>query len=292
MDLQAIVQSRGQCGVSLCPGGKSEFRLSHQDNSFSNSPRALGLKPQRAAFTLIELLVVIAIIAILAAMLLPALSKAKAKAARIHCVSNMKQLGLCWYMYASDNNDRLISDDRNSTTDPYWLGIINGIGQNMQNAIQAVDESYIRSGLLWPYNKSLGIYRCPNNHQFYLGKPFVRSVSMNAFMNGADADTLNVNSAYVNNRRLGAISLPTQLFVFIEEDPATIDDGNFGGINPDPAVNDTPIINKPAHYHDTGTDFSFADGHSQYVKWNPGDWNNNTITPDLLKLKTMVAVKR
>ena len=250
----------------------------------------------KRAFTLIELLVVIAIIAILAALLLPALASAKKKAQRIQCTSNVKQLQLGWVMYSGDNNDQLISNDRNSFPTTYWVS--NSAAASPAQVVDASSFPGIENGTLFPYIKTVAVYRCPGDTiSVNFGGttyPRARDYSMNQFMNGSAIDTTTPYPGYIDNKKSTDINHPgsTDAMVFIEEDRSTIDDGCFG-ISPDPAS--TGINNIPAEYHGKGTTFGFADGHAQYVGWlNKNvttDWTSASAgDADLLKLKSMEAV--
>ena len=156
-------------------------------------------------FTLIELLVVIAIIAILAALLLPALAKAKAAGQAAACLSNFKQLQLCWHLYADDHEDQLVPNRAAGASfsrgqvwaDPYcWL---------QGNAYTDVNTSNITTGQLYSYNKSAGIYKCPADRSTVRDEgqiPRSRSVSMNVYMNWDDKGGSNARTAGTSCRPL------------------------------------------------------------------------------------------
>jgi type II secretory pathway pseudopilin PulG len=214
---------------------------------------------------LIELLVVIAIIAILAAMLLPALSKAKTKAQAIQCVNNLRQLQLAWFLYSGDNGDKIVATGGTAVithTVPINPMYLSG-GPNANWVLGAAtdpDVELIRSGLLFPYTKSLEIYKCPGDKS--VNK---RSMSMNAWMNPINTEGL-LNSAYVIFRKQSDIRRPTETWVTIDEKAATINDGWFV-VMPD-SLNVWKDI--PASYHSNGGGLSFADGHAITKRWKDG----------------------
>jgi len=235
---------------------KSTSRKIHLSSTASCSP----------GFTLIELLVVIAIIAILAAMLLPVLGRAKAKGLQIACLNNMHQLTVCWYMYAGDNHEELVSNYIAGW--PNWTGNAWILG-NVANPSETMNETFIRTGTLFPYNTSLGIYKCPADRvlaramdpSYPHNLPHLRSYSIVGQMNG-NADINGPN--YPISRKFSDIRRPppVKALVFVDEHPLSIDDGYFAI-----QVEQQTWQNFPATYHDRGDNLSFADGHAEHWRW-------------------------
>jgi prepilin-type N-terminal cleavage/methylation domain-containing protein/prepilin-type processing-associated H-X9-DG protein len=224
-------------------------------------PRAL-FRIRRAGFTLIELLVVIAIIAILAALLLPALSRAKVASQTTQCLNNMKQLQVCWTMYADDNTDhvtRNIPGDAQS-----W---INGVTGDENKPTGATNLDALASGLLFAYNKAFGIYKCPSargpTSSGLDALSVVRSVSMTTRMgNVTDHDKLIDPDTPITKTSDVLAPGTSQASVFIDESMLTIDDGfiaidNILGSGPDPRG----YQNSPTLRHNSSSTLSYADGH-------------------------------
>jgi len=228
---------------------------------------------QPAAFTLIELLVVIAIIAILAAMLLPSLARAKQRAMSIRCLSNNRQLGLALHMYVGDSNDYLVPN-RPTGSGSWCNGILDWSANNADNT----NTLNLTQSLLGPYlGKSTGIFKCPadvyNCLEGGVSMPRVRSCSMNGFVDSTSYAVTTAPfdySAYRSYVKLGDVSGqapgPVNLFVFLDEHGDTIDDAWF---ITDPVKADY-IYNVPASYHNGATGFTFADGHAEIHQWRVG----------------------
>jgi prepilin-type N-terminal cleavage/methylation domain-containing protein/prepilin-type processing-associated H-X9-DG protein len=230
-----------------------------------------------AAFTLIELLVVIAIIAILAALLLPALARAKDQGKLTQCLSNMKQLQLCYHMYVGDNSDRLPPNESEAAFDTTTNSWVSGDAQT------DTTTSNIQLGLLWPYNKSALIYVCPADmlviHSTALPPttaPQTRSCSINYAMNGSGGTGAIVDNAGLNNQapvaKYSEIIKPgtAQMVVFVDENEYECGDGCFGLYTWSYTLDNQPASwwNPPASRHGKTATFSFADGHEEFLKWH------------------------
>jgi prepilin-type N-terminal cleavage/methylation domain-containing protein len=263
------------------------------------SPRPFFVFRERsAAFTLIELLVVIAIIAILAALLLPALGKAKLKAQGIQCMSNHRQLAMAWRMYSEDNRELLLFATASGSYAQYsWVnGVLDFNAANRSNWDPDTD---IKKSPLWLYcGNSIGIWKCPADRSFVtsggVSKPRVRTMSMSIWVGGwADANGV-VTDANCSGPAWRVYSKTTDMvdpgaaktWVFLDEREDKINYGNaFTDMMgyPDQPLSWRFHFDFPGSYHHRACGFSFADGHSEIKRWlddrtvppiqEGGDWS-------------------
>ena len=238
-------------------------------------------KSDNAGFTLIEMLTVIAIISVLAALLLPALTKAKQKALGIQCLNNLRHLGLAWVMYADDNNGRIAphaggSQGGEPGGPPSWVRGWLDYSSSYDNINTDYLINFEKTGTyghLGPYLNNTAVFKCPadKSQVTIFGRLHnrVRSMSMNGYMNNAQGEP-NPNNEWLDVpwtdfKNVSEFRQASKLFVLIDEREDSINNGHFGVI-----MNYEYIGDYPAAYHNAAAGLNFADGHSEIKKWtNP-----------------------
>jgi prepilin-type N-terminal cleavage/methylation domain-containing protein len=224
---------------------------------------------KRRGFTLVELLVVIGIIALLIALLLPALNKAREQARRARCLSQQRQLTMAWLMYADTHKGHIVSSCTRSPSDPAFNDWV-----TEGDTIKCLTD-----GLLWPYIRNAEIYKCPNDRIAYF-----HTYSINSWLNGEGEGILTAPEII---RTMARIKYSSRTFVFTEEmDPRGYLINSFMILR----YPSDSWVDIPAPMHDTVGILSFADGHAELFQWSdPRTWHRtsfNDVTPNDADLRT------
>lgn len=235
---------------------------------------------RRNAFTIIELVMVVTLVGFFALLLVPARAHLRPNSQALQCLDNLRQMARAWKMYTDDNNGRIVSAYPNfgGFQGTWCAGMATTGGGGGSYIYGGADPAGIKSGLLWPYTRSLSLYRCPTDHRIasdpgvpaqFQGKPILRSYSMNSFLDGTSFGAsvtwvvTNPNGAQDPNhpvyQKESEIKLPGQTFVLVDEDQESINDGmlfvDVGGT--------ARFLDLPSRAHRFGYGICFADGRAE-----------------------------